>query len=64
MGPQGIYIMGTGELAAYLGVSLSFVLRSLRAAELPAPYRLGSTLVWRTEDIDRWGSSSGVAMKG
>ena len=54
MGPQGIYIIGAGELAAYLDVSLSAVLRWLRSSELPEAYRLGSTPVWRTEDIDRW----------
>jgi len=54
MGPQGLYIIGAGQLAAYLGVSLSAVLRWLRASELPAPYRLDGTPVWRTEDIDRW----------
>ena len=54
MGPQGLYIVGAGQLAAYLGVSLSAVLRWLRASELPTPYRLDRTPVWRTEDIDRW----------
>jgi predicted DNA-binding transcriptional regulator AlpA len=54
MGPQGLYIVGTGQLSAYLGVSLSAVLRWQRAAELPRAYLLGSTPVWRTEDIDRW----------
>ena len=54
MGPQGTYIVGMGELAAYLDVSLSTILRWQRASQLPGPYRLGTTLVWRTEDIDRW----------
>ena len=49
-----MYIVGAGELAAYLDVSLSAVLRWQRAAQLPAAYQLGSTPVWRTEDIDRW----------
>ncbi len=54
MGPQGLYIVGVGELAAYLEVSLSAVLRMLRGREVPEPYQLGSTPVWRTADIDRW----------
>ena len=54
MGPQGLYIVGTNALAAYLEVSLSFVLRSMRESRLPVAYRLGSTPVWRTEEIDRW----------
>jgi predicted DNA-binding transcriptional regulator AlpA len=56
MGPQGIYIIGAGQLAAYLGVSLSAVLRWVRASELPPAYQLDSAPVWRTEDIDRWWS--------
>ena len=54
MGPTGTYLIGTGQLAAYLQVTLSTVLRWQRSRELPAPYRLGNTAVWRTEDIDRW----------
>ena len=61
MGSQGLYIVGTGQLATYLGVSLSAVLRWLRASELPAPYRLDSTPVWRTDDIDRWAERYDVA---
>ena len=54
MGPQGLYVVGMDQLAAYLDVSLSTVLRWLRADALPPAHRLGTTLVWRTEDIDRW----------
>ncbi len=54
MRSQGIYIIGAGQLAAYLDVSVSAVLRWVRARELPPAYQLGSTPVWRTEDIDRW----------
>jgi predicted DNA-binding transcriptional regulator AlpA len=54
MRSQGIYIVGAGQLAAYLDVSLSTVMRWFRRKDLPPAYQLGSTPVWRTADIDRW----------
>lgn len=45
-------LLGKREVATYLGISLSTVIRWHKSGELPAPIRLGKRILWDRHQLD------------
>lgn len=45
-------LLGKREVAVYLGISLSTVIRWHKSGELPAPIKLGKRILWDRQQLD------------
>lgn len=45
-------LLGKREVAVYLGISLSTVIRWHKSGELPAPIKLGKRILWDRHQLD------------
>ncbi|SCF01469.1 Helix-turn-helix domain-containing protein [Micromonospora echinospora] len=54
-GRQPLRVMGTAEIAEYLGVSRQWVEVLSKRRDFPEPSAtLKAGRIWRTEDVERW----------
>ncbi len=49
-----LVLLGAIDLARRLGVSVRTVRRLDAAGKLPKPVRLGHSVRWRSDEIERW----------
>ena len=47
-------LLGSQDLADVLGCTVGALRQRLRRGLAPQPFRFGSKMVWRPEDIDAW----------
>jgi len=49
-----VLLFSADKLAARLDISIRTLWRLRAAGKLPAPIRLGGSVRWRSDDIERW----------